>query len=146
MWLVMWLHDITIAFLLGHKLWQACKCLRSWLCLIKKKPPTPSRRLRRKSCMFNWWKNLLNSMRKREKKTGGLINEKPPKLNKETRRKTDLQGVKNLQNLTRKTRRKTGRCARLSSSGRYAEEELRDPCIGEKPPNPMGNWGEKPKD
>ena len=49
-------------------------------------------------------------MRKRGEKTGGSINEKPPKLGKETRRKTDhllLQGVKNLQNLARKTLEET---------------------------------------
>ncbi len=31
-------------------------------------------------------------------------------------------------------RRKTEGCARLPSPEGYAEEELRDPCIGEKPP------------
>ncbi len=31
-------------------------------------------------------------MRKRGEKPGDLINKKPPKLNEETRRKTDLQG------------------------------------------------------
>ncbi len=46
-------------------------------------------------------------MRKREKKTGGSINKKPPKFNEETKRKTDLQGVKNLQNLAKKTGKKT---------------------------------------
>ncbi len=44
--------------------------------------------------MFNWQKNLLNLMRKQEGKTKGLINKKPPKLNEETKRKTDLQGLK----------------------------------------------------
>ena len=44
-------------------------------------------------------------MKKQEKKTGNLIYEKPPKFNKETRRKTNhlyIAGVKNLQNLARK--------------------------------------------
>ncbi len=36
-------------------------------------------------------------------------------------------------------RRKTERCAQLPSRKGYTEEELRDPCIGEKPPNPVGN-------
>ncbi len=39
-------------------------------------------------------------MKKQGGKIGDLINKKPPKLDKETRRKTDLQKVKNLQNLT----------------------------------------------
>ncbi len=46
-------------------------------------------------------------MKKRGRKTGGSINKKPPKLDEKTRRKNDLQGVKNLQNLARKTGRKT---------------------------------------
>ena len=47
-------------------------------------------------------------MRKRGGKTGDLIDEKPPKLDEETRRKTDhcfvaaLQEVKNLRNLAKK--------------------------------------------
>ncbi len=45
-------------------------------------------------------------MRKQGGKTGGSIDEKRPKLDEETRRKTDLQGVKNLQNLARKTGKK----------------------------------------
>ncbi len=61
----------------------------------------------------------------------------------ELRKKTDhfiaLQGVKNLQNLTRKTGRKTGRCAQLPSPGRYVEENLRALYIGEKSINPVGN-------
>ncbi len=40
--------------------------------------------------VFNWWKNLLNSMRKQGEKTEDSINEKPPKLDEEMRRKTDL--------------------------------------------------------
>ncbi len=40
-------------------------------------------------------------MRKRWEKIGDLIDKKPPKLNEEIRRKTDLQRVKNLRNLTR---------------------------------------------
>ncbi len=59
-------------------------------------------------------------MRKRGGKTGDSIDEKPPQLDEETRRKTE-------------------RCARLPSPGGYTEEKLRDPCIGEKPPNPLGN-------
>ena len=54
-----------------------------------RKPCKPSTKLRRKQCMFNWWKNLLNSIRKRGEKTGDSIDEKPPKLDKKTRRKTD---------------------------------------------------------
>ena len=54
-------------------------------------------------------------MRKREKKTMGklraLIDEKPPKLNEKTRRKTDhlmyVAKVKNLRNLAKKTGKKT---------------------------------------
>ncbi len=46
-------------------------------------------------------------MRKRGEKTRDLIDEKPPKLDEETRRKTDLQGVKNFQNRVRKTGKKT---------------------------------------
>ncbi len=42
------------------------------------------------------------------------------------------QLIKNL--LTQwELRRKIERCARLPRLERYAEEELRDPCIGEKP-------------
>ncbi len=55
-------------------------------------------------------------------------------------------GMKNLQNLARKTGKKTKRCIWLSSSGGYAKKELRDLCIGEKPSNLVGNWGGKPKD
>ncbi len=39
-------------------------------------------------------KNLLNSMRKRGGKTGDLINKKPHKLDKETKRKTNHLLVK----------------------------------------------------
>ena len=47
-------------------------------------------------------------MRKQGRKTGDSINEKLPKLDEKTRRKTDhlyiaLQEVKNLQNLAKKT-------------------------------------------
>ncbi len=52
-------------------------------------------------------KNLLNLIRKRRGKTEDSINEKPPKLNKKTSKKTDLEGVKNFQDLARKTGRKT---------------------------------------
>ncbi len=82
---------------------------------------------------------------KTRRKTGSSINEKPPNLDEKMRRKTDhlllLQRVKNLQNLAKKTGRKIERCARLPNPGEYAEEELRDPCISEKPPNPVRNWG-----
>ncbi len=46
-------------------------------------------------------------MRKQGGKTSGLINEKLPKLDEETRKRTDLQKVKNFQNLARKSERKT---------------------------------------
>ncbi len=45
-------------------------------------------------------------MRKRGEKIGNSIDKKSAKLNEETRKKTDLQGVKNLQNLARKTIKK----------------------------------------
>ncbi len=48
------------------------------------------------------------------------------------------QSIKNL--LTQwELRRKIERCAQLPSLGGYAEKELRDSCISEKPPNPVGN-------
>ena len=49
-------------------------------------------------------------MKKRGAKIGGSINEKLPKLNEETGRKTDylyVVKVKNFQNLARKTEKKT---------------------------------------
>ena len=49
---------------------------------------------------------LLKLDEKTREKTGGLINEKPPKLDKEVRRKIDhfyVARVKNFQNLTKKT-------------------------------------------
>ena len=50
-------------------------------------------------------------MRKQGEKTGDLIDKKPPKLNKGTRKKTDhlllLCKVKNLRNLDQKMGRKT---------------------------------------
>ncbi len=46
-------------------------------------------------------------MKKQAGKTGGSINKKLPKLNEVTKKKTDLQGVKNVQNLAKKTWKNT---------------------------------------
>ncbi len=41
---------------------------------------------------------------------------------------------------------KTKRCTWLLSPRRYAKEELRNPCIGEKLPNLVGSWVGKLRD
>ncbi len=56
---------------------------------VGKKPLKSSGKLKKKLYVFQLVKNLLNLMRKRGRKPGETINEKPSKLNEETRKKTD---------------------------------------------------------
>ena len=57
---------------------------------------------------------------KTRRKTRSLIDEKPPKLNKKTRKKTDhfvaLWVLKNLQNLAKKTKKKTRYYLKIKTS------------------------------
>ncbi len=87
------------------------------------------------SCGRKWLKTLTSK-----------INEKLPNLNGKLQKKTKRDwSMKNL--LTQwKLRRKIERCVWVSSPGGYTKKELRDPCIGGKPPNIIKNWEGKPRD
>ncbi len=85
-WLVIWFHDIIIAFFLDTSFDEHISVWEYGL--VRKNLLNPVRNWK-ENHIYQLVKNLLNLIKKRERKPGDSIDKKSPKLDNKTKRKTD---------------------------------------------------------